>query len=101
VSVLTEGYDAGDEGQVKERTKKIKSQRDRDLDDFRALLETKQGRRVIWRLICETELFSVSKVMNASIYALEGKREIGKLLFNDVMEAKPEAYLQMMKESKE
>jgi hypothetical protein len=101
LSVLTDAYNAGDEGAVKERTKKVKSARDRELDDLRAVLATREGRRLVWRLFEQTEMFSVSKVMNAAIYALEGKREIGKLLFNDVMEAKPEAYLQMMKESKE
>lgn len=91
----------GDPAQVQERSKKAKTARDIELDDLRAILATKSGRRFIWRLLAASELFGVSEVMNASIYALEGKRKLGKLLFLDVMEAAPEAYLLMMKESKE
>lgn len=94
-------FNAGDETQVKERAKKEKTGRDRELDDLRVILETRHGRRFIWRMLSASELFAVAEVMNASIYALEGKRKLGKLLFNDVMEAAPEAYLLMMKESKE
>jgi hypothetical protein len=96
-----ETFNAADETQVKERSKKELRGRDRELADIRAVLATHHGRRFYWRLLSATELFSVSEVMNASIYALEGKRKIGKLLFADVMEASPEAYLLMMKESKE
>lgn len=96
-----QAFNAGDESQVKERSKKARTVRERELDDLREILATKGGRRFIWRQLEATELFSVSKVMNAAIYALEGKREIGKALFQDVMEAQPEAYLLMMKESKE
>lgn len=102
MTALTDkAFNAGDEDQVKERGRKQKTERERDLDDLRAILDTKGGRRFIWRLLAASELFAVSEVMNASIYALEGKRKLGKLLFNDVMEAAPEAYLLMMKESKE
>lgn len=102
MTALTDkAFNAGDEEQVKERGKKQKTERDRELDDLRAILDTKHGRRFIWRLLGATELFSVSKVMNASIYALEGKREVGKMVYGDLMEANPEAYLLMMKESKE
>lgn len=98
---MNEPQNIGDESQVKERTKKVKSTRDRELDDLREILGTKAGRRFVWHQLNASELFSVSTVMNASIYALEGKRSLGKQLFADVMEANPEAYLVMMKESKE
>lgn len=91
----------GDPDQVQERSKKAKTARDIELDDLRFILADKRGRRFVRRLLESTELFAVSKVMNASIYALEGKREIGKLLFSDLMDAQPDAYLLMMKESKE
>lgn len=96
-----EAFNAGDEEQIVARGKKQKTVRERELDDVRDILQTKGGRRFVRRLLEATELFAVSKVMNASIYALEGKREIGKLLFSDLMEAQPEAYLLMMKEQKE
>lgn len=94
-------FNAGDETQVQERGKKEKFGRDREMDDLRSILASRSGRRFIWRFLVASELFAVSEVMNASIYALEGKRKLGKVLFNDVMEAAPEAYLLMMKESKE
>jgi hypothetical protein len=94
-------FNAGDESQVKERIQRAKTARENELDDLKLVLDTKPGRRFIWRMLVASELFAVAEVMNASIYALEGRRKLGKLLFNDVMEAKPEAYLLMMKESKE
>ena len=92
---------AADESQLAELAKKELRGRDRELADLREILATKGGRRFVWRLLNASELFSIAEVMNASIYALEGKRKLGKLLFLDVMEAAPEAYLLMMKESKE
>lgn len=92
---------AADETQLAELSKKELRGRDRELEDLREIVSTRGGRRFVLRLINASELFSTADVMNAGIYALEGKRKIGKLLFNDVMEAAPEAYLLMMKESKE
>jgi hypothetical protein len=94
-------FNAADETQLAELAKKELRGRDRELEDLREILATKSGRRFVWRLLNASELFSIAEVMNASIYALEGKRKLGKLLFLDVMEAAPEAYLLMMKESKE
>jgi hypothetical protein len=94
-------FNAADETQLAELAKKELRGRDRELEDLREIVSTKGGRRFVLRLINASELFSTADVMNAGIYALEGKRKIGKLLFNDVMEAAPEAYLLMMKESKE
>lgn len=91
----------GDESQVKERAKKEKVQYDRELDDLKLILSTKSGRRFIWRLLAESGMFTVSQAMNASIYFLEGKRSIGKLLFEDMTKVSPEAWALMLKESKE
>lgn len=91
----------GDESQVKERTQKVKSVRERELDDLKSILATKPGRRFIWRMLSECKLFAVSEVPNASIYMLEGKRTIGKSLFADVWDADEDAYKLMRKESKE
>jgi hypothetical protein len=99
--VSDQAFNVGDAEQVAARGKKQRTERERELDDLREILNTKGGRRFVWRLLGASELFGVSEVMNASIYALEGKRKLGKLLFLDVMEAAPEAYLLMMKESKE
>lgn len=102
MTALTDkGFNVGEPDQIEKKAKQQKTERDRELDDVRAILDTKAGRRLIWRLLGASELFAVSRAMNQSIYALEGKREIGKLIFSDVMEAQPEAYLLMMKESKE
>jgi hypothetical protein len=94
-------FNAADESQLAELAKKELRGRDRELEDLREIVSTRGGRRFVLRLINASELFSTADVMNAGIYALEGKRKIGKLLFNDVMEAAPEAYLLMIKESKE
>lgn len=102
MTALTDkAFNVGEPDQVKERTKRVKTERERELEDLRDILATKGGRRFVWRVLDASELFAVSNVMNASIYFLEGKRSLGKQLYADVMEAAPEAYLLMMKESKE
>lgn len=94
-------YNAGDEIQVKEREKKEKTGRDRELDDLKSILETRSGRRFICRLLDASEFLGVCQSMNAHIYFLEGKRSIGKLIFHDVMKIAPEAYSLMGKERDE
>src|SRR5687767_10645516 len=92
---------AANEGQVNEAEKKVKFGRDRDLSDVSAILATLHGRRFIWRYLTECRVFETSFNNSESItYFNEGMRNIGLKLLADVNEASPDAYLQMLKESK-
>lgn len=91
---------AADETQVKEAAAKEKRGRERDLEDLRFLLSTIQGRRFVWRQLSECGVFKSSFTGNSTTFFNEGRRDVGLKLMADVMESKPEAYLQMAQEAK-
>jgi hypothetical protein len=78
-----------------ERQKKIeernKQTRERELNDIRKVLTLPEGRRLLWRIMSEAETF---------IAPATEKQIIGMRLFNDIMKANPEMFLQMQREYK-
>lgn len=96
-----ETFNAADETQVKERSKKELRGRDRELADIRAVLSTHHGRRFFWRYLAECGVFRTSFTGNSTTFFNEGKRDIGLRLMADLMEAAPEQYMVMQKESKD
>ena len=82
-----------------DRLKKIK--RDQYIADMSFLLGDARGRRVIWELLERGGVFKISFTGNSETFFNEGKRQIALSLLEDVMESRPDAYLQMSKEAKE
>jgi len=78
-----------------ERQKKIeernKKTRERELNDIRKVLTLPEGRRLLWRIMSEAETF---------VAPATEKQIIGMRLFNDIMKASPEMFLQMQREYK-
>ena len=73
---------------IKEREKQI---RERDLSDLKKILGYPEGRRFVWRVLDKSETFSAK--------ATE-KKEVGLMLFAEIMDIAPESYLQMQREYK-
>ena len=94
-------YNAADETQVEERTRKDKRGRELELDDMAALLATKGGRRIIWRYLDKCGVFRTSMTGNSQTFFNEGMRNIGLMLLTDINEADPMAYVTMMQEHSE
>lgn len=93
---------AADEGQVGKAAAKEKRGRHRDLDDVKALLAMKPGRRFIWRYLSESGLFRTSFSTNGSQTSFnEGMRNVGLTMLADISEANPDAFVLMQRESKE
>jgi hypothetical protein len=91
---------AADESQVKEATAKEVRAHERELNDVRAILGTKEGRRLYWRYLGFCKVFSSTFNHSGSVTAYqEGMRNVGLALLADVHEADPSAYLLMLKES--
>lgn len=88
------------EQDVKRRDQKAKLGRERELSDLRVVLSTREGRRFIWRYLCESGVFRTSFTGNSYTYFNEGRREIGIRLMADIDAAQPEAYFQMGQEAK-
>lgn len=80
--------------------KKSKRKRDRELSDIRTILLTAEGRRFYWRLMSAGEIFQnafCDDNARRTDYKL-GRQAISRDFFNDLLEAKPQAYAQMQQE---
>lgn len=93
-------YDAGDESAVKVRRGRARLVDDQALEDLRALLREKQGRRFLWGLLARCDIYhqSFSGDVNWSLFN-EGKRSVGLRLLKDIIAAAPGDYALMVKEN--
>ena len=73
------------------------------VSDLRAVLKTPQGRRVVWNLLSQANVFqSPSKRSNFKTnetFFEDGKRYNGLKLHGDVTQNAPDEYLLMVKEN--
>ena len=85
----------------KRRSDDLKLERDREIDDFKYLMEQPQGRRFIWRLLDKAGVFRSSFSLNGLEMSFkEGNRNLGIFLVSEAHEHCPDRYVQMMKEHK-
>ena len=71
---------------------------ERDLNDLREVLSTASGLRFVWKRIIDSGFFVQSYTGIASSTDFnEGKRAEGIALVSLVLKARPEAFLQMMR----
>lgn len=79
---------------------KERRRRERELTDVREVIDSPQGRRFVWRLLSDARVFASCFVAGDphSTSANEGKRDMGLLILNDLMVARPEAFAQMQRE---
>lgn len=74
--------------------------RRRELEDLRWLMAHPQGRRIGERLLSETGVFRSSFNHSGSVMAFaEGKRQIGLWLTAELLEASPDGYFKILKQS--
>jgi hypothetical protein len=92
---------ASDEGQIKNAQIKEKLVFESAINDMKFILAIEQGRRFIWSMLSDCGIYSESADQSGSwTYYKEGRRSIGLKLLSKIMDADPDAYLKMMKESK-
>jgi hypothetical protein len=93
---------AANEEQIKEAEFKVNDARDQELDDIRYLLQSHQGRRFFWRLLGKCYENENTFDTNALIQSFKnGTRNVGLFVKSEIIQANEDAYLKMMKESKE
>lgn len=73
----------------------------REIDDFKWLMDDKRGRRVVWGLLERTGVFRSSFTGNSETFFLEGQRNVGLMLMAQIHEASAEKYTLMLKEQKD
>ena len=94
-------YDASDPDQVARRKGEDKRRREREANDLRAVLQTDQGRRVMWRLLEHCGVFRSTFTGHGARDAFnEGARNVGLFVMGELIAADPDALTSMMQESK-
>ena len=91
---------AGDKEQVRRAAKSEKQRRAEQLNDLHAVLQTAEGRRLLWRYIKRCGVWEPSFRENPLVMAKnEGERGIGLMLVGECEEADPEAMAKMRAEA--
>lgn len=91
---------AADKKQVKDAERKEDRKRELQLNDLRKILSSVEGRRFIWRVLEHCRTFASVWEASARIHYLSGKQDVGHFLMSEVVEAKEDAFTEMMIESK-
>lgn len=74
----------------------------REKDDIKFVMDSEQGRRVVWGLLEKGQVFGTCFNVDPNITAFnEGQRNLALALFQRVMAHCPEQYLKMAAESQE
>lgn len=83
-----------------ERKKRDLEQREKD--DIKFVMDSEQGRRVVWRVLESGRVFAAIPPMDALAMAFnEGQRNLALELFQRVMTHCPDQYLKMAAEASE
>lgn len=76
--------------------------RKQELKDIKDLMASKFGHRFIWRLLSRAGIFRANPIeAHAAMAHREGQRQLGLMVFSDIMTACPETYLKMIKTNQE
>jgi hypothetical protein len=81
---------------VEEAQKLQKLSRFKEIEDLRAVLATKPGRRFVKRLLERTGIYRTSFTGNSQGYFIEGERNIGLYLIAELSEVDVKAYPQLL-----
>ena len=88
-----------DEEQVAKGGKADEMRRRQELSDLEWVLNDRRGRRVLWRLMEKSGAFAAVWDPNAAQMGRKAAwQELGQYIKDEVVEAKSEAFLQMLQE---
>ena len=74
----------------------------REKDDIKFVMDSEQGRRVVWGLLEKGQVFGTCFSVDPNITAFnEGQRNLALVLFQRVMTHCPDQYLKMAAEASE
>lgn len=91
---------AGDKKQVESAAKREKLRRENELADLRAVLETPEGRRLVWRLLGKYKWGQTPFDLEVTQLAFNvGVQNAGNYLMAEILEADQAKLLLMMTES--
>lgn len=91
---------AADPKQVKRAANKEQFKKDNERSDLSKVLETPEGRRVMWRLLEHCKVFGSVWDPSSRIHYYAGKQDVGHFLMAEIVDAGEDYLLAMMKENK-
>lgn len=87
----------GDEVQAAKKVARLsEDQQNRLTMAVRSLLGTEQGKEFLWWLLGQTHVFQSSFTGNSATYFLEGERNVGLKVYNQLMAADPRALQELI-----
>ena len=92
-------FDTSDEGQVSARKVTLKLAREREIEEVRALLNTRGGRAFVWRILGWCHVYHSAPADPGLMPRFEGQRDIGVRVLNECLTADPNVYILMQQES--
>jgi hypothetical protein len=93
-------YNASDPDKVREAAQREKSVRDLELEDFKFLMSTPQGRRFMTRMLDITGFQRSSFTRDSTTFFNEGARSVGLQIWGDMQEF-PDLFMKMLLENME
>jgi hypothetical protein len=92
----------GQQEDKREAAAKQRAARKAEAGDIKWLMSSKQGRRLMWRMLRDARVFQLSFNTNAMQMAFnEGMRSVGNLLLDEVMTLCPDQFSVMEKEHRD
>lgn len=92
---------AANKAQVKDSESKARRRRERELTDLEMVLQTPEGRRLLWRVLEHCKVFESIWHPSALIHHNAGKQDVGHFVMSEIVEADEKSLLLMMTENKE
>ncbi len=90
----------GQEVQLKEAEERARREVQQEVEDYKWLMSSKRGRRVIFRVLERAGVYRMSFDTNAMTMAFnEGRRNEGLYLTSKLLGACPDLHAQMLKEN--
>lgn len=90
-------YNAADEKQVQNLSKKAKNEREQELEDIKEILSKPSGIRFFKRMMIKGQMFKTTFTGNSHTFFLEGHRNFVLEYFGDVCEVCPEKVHELVK----
>jgi len=90
-----------DEKSIESSKKRVSQKKLLEESDVKSVLELDSGRRYVWRLLERCGIFRSGYVGGSEqLFFIEGRRDIGQKILNDILEIDPIIFTRMVEENK-
>jgi hypothetical protein len=86
--------------EIQEAKRSEKNKRWQEKEDLQWVLNSPSGRRYLWKVLCNCGIYKTSYGQGEDISFLEGRRNIGLSILDDINDVDRTIYSKMMEENK-